>query len=91
MTQNEAVLDYMAKHGSITPREAMVELGIMRLAARIYDLETEGYVIGRENVKVPTRNGKLAKVCKYWVAAVPTWDDGQPDEAQEWHDYDPDC
>jgi hypothetical protein len=19
------------------------------------------------------------------------WDDGQPDEAQEWHDYDPDC
>lgn len=19
------------------------------------------------------------------------YDDGQPDEAQEWHDYDPDC
>ena len=19
------------------------------------------------------------------------WDDGQPDEAQEWHDFDPDC
>jgi len=20
-----------------------------------------------------------------------SWDDGQPDEAQEWHDFDPDC
>lgn len=21
----------------------------------------------------------------------PDWDDGQPDEDQEWHDFDPDC
>ena len=31
------------------------------------------------------------------VAGLPSWylhcteDDGQPDEAQEWYDYDPDC
>jgi hypothetical protein len=22
---------------------------------------------------------------------IDSWDDGQPDEAQEWHDFDPDC
>ena len=28
------------------------------------------------------------------VSGLPSWydeDDGQPDEAQEWHDFDPDC
>lgn len=45
MTQNEAVLIFMAKHGSITARDAVTELGIYRLAARIADLKELGYPI----------------------------------------------
>lgn len=40
------------------------------------------------------RKQKADSRCDYGLAAKYTgWpeDDGQPDEAQEWHDYDPDC
>lgn len=33
MTQEEKIIDYMERHGSITPLEAMEEFGIMRLGA----------------------------------------------------------
>ncbi len=42
MTQNEKVLAYIQKHGSITPREAFAEFDIMRLASRISDLKKLG-------------------------------------------------
>ena len=38
MTQCEKVLEYMKEFGSITPIEAMQDIGCMRLAARIADL-----------------------------------------------------
>lgn len=65
-TQTKKVLEWMRTVGPITPMEAMIELGIMRLSARIYDLEEQGYVIEREKISVPTRDGK-ATVCKYWI------------------------
>ena len=30
-------------------------------------------------------------ICESCVQEKEEEDDGQPDEAQEWHDYDPDC
>lgn len=39
-TQNSMVLQYLVRHGSITPKDAMA-FGVMRLAARILELETE--------------------------------------------------
>lgn len=44
-TQKEMVLAWLKTRGSITPLEAMKELGIMRLGARIFDLRAEGYPI----------------------------------------------
>ena len=38
MTQAQRVLRYMEDNGSITAAEAMEHLGVMRLAARIFDL-----------------------------------------------------
>lgn len=38
MTQNEQVLAYIERHGSIDPLRALNELGVMRLAARIANL-----------------------------------------------------
>ncbi len=69
MNHKELILEYMEKHGSITPLEAQRELGCMRLGARIWDLRHEGYEIIKESVKVPTRGGKWAVVARYRLAA----------------------
>lgn len=47
MSQNLMVLHHMETEGSITPKEAMDEYGIMRLGARIYDLKQAGYKVNR--------------------------------------------
>lgn len=40
--QTEKVLEYIKVHGSINPWQAMQELHIMRLGARIWDLKESG-------------------------------------------------
>ena len=67
MSQPEALLDWLLNHDSgITRLEAMRDLGIMNLWARIADLERAPYscVIDRERVTVPTRD-KPAHVVRY--------------------------
>lgn len=44
-TQRELVLEWLQKHGKITSLEAMMELGVGRLASRIWELKEEGYPI----------------------------------------------
>ena len=65
MTQTEKILDYMERHGSITPLEAMQELGIMRLGARIYDLKESGVKIITETVKGKNRDGEPTRYARY--------------------------
>lgn len=57
--QNDRLLEYMRKrHGmGVTQQEAIEDLGIYRLAARIADLKRMGYTISRKMRKVPTRDG----------------------------------
>lgn len=64
MTQKQTILKHLMDHGSITTREAMLEYGIYRLAARIPELEKDGYIIKHEMVSVPTRNGST-EVARY--------------------------
>ena len=64
-TQTEKVLCYLREHGSITPLEALDDLGIMRLGARIWDLQQEGHVINHELVDVTDRHGKSCRVASY--------------------------
>lgn len=49
-TQEQWIITYMKKYGSITSREAMYGYGIMRLASRICDLRKHGYSITSEKV-----------------------------------------
>lgn len=65
MTQTEQVLKYMEDFGSITPMEAMADLGIMRLASRIHDLGRMGYSIKREMVTGKNRYGNRIHYMKY--------------------------
>lgn len=41
MSQTEQLLRYLRRHRTITPLEALRELGIFRLAARIHNLRNE--------------------------------------------------
>lgn len=65
MTQNEMVLAYMRDNGSITPKEAMDELGCMRLGARIYELKRRGVGIRREMVRQANRYGRVVSFARY--------------------------
>lgn len=64
-TQTERVLDYIEQFGSITPLEAMRDLGVYRLSARIADLRGLGYPIRTRIVAVPTRYGTKSNVARY--------------------------
>jgi len=57
MTQKERVLWYLRRHDELTPAEAESDLGIGRLAARVYDLRKDGYTIETEERQVETRFG----------------------------------
>lgn len=68
VNQCEAVLSYIRRHGSITPLEALQELGVGRLAARINDLREQGHAIASDMVDVQTRAGQ-SRVARYTLTA----------------------
>ena len=65
MTQCQRIKQWLDDFGSITPLEAMHELGIMRLAARISDLEKDGVEIHHEMVKDKNRYGESVHYMRY--------------------------
>lgn len=65
MTQNEMLLDYLSKNGSITTYESFTELFITRLSARIYELKKKGYNFEEEWVIKKNRYGKTCSFKKY--------------------------
>lgn len=44
-TQRDRVLEWLYKHGELTTREAVIELGIMSLPKRIEELRNSGHAI----------------------------------------------
>lgn len=57
MTQNDQILAYMKRYGSINPYLALSEFGCFRLASRIHDLRSMGYDIETINVTRKLPNG----------------------------------
>lgn len=43
--QRNRILEYLQEHGSITPMDALRDIGCFRLSARIYDLKKLGWNI----------------------------------------------
>ena len=58
-TQCQKILAFIDEFGGITPSDAMMEIGCMRLAARINDLEKAGHRFIHEMV---TREGQYGTV-----------------------------
>ena len=64
-TQCNRVLDYMERHGGITPLEAIMELGVFRLASRISEMRKRGIDIVDEWVTVTNRFDETCRIKKY--------------------------
>lgn len=70
MSQQQQVLDYIERHGSITSREAMIELGVMRLASRVNDLRASGHKIITVMESNPNRYGVMTRYARYKLATA---------------------
>lgn len=68
MKQTQKVIDYMKEFGSITPVEAFMDLGIMRLGARIWDIEQLGIKIKHETEHSVNRYGEKVHYTRYSLA-----------------------
>lgn len=69
MTQKERIRKYLDDFGSITPLEAMADLGIMRLGARIWEMIRDGEPIVRETETSKNRYGQTTRYARYRRAA----------------------
>ena len=65
MTQCERVLKYIDDFGSISTREAMIDLGVYRLASRIHDLRRMGVDIIKETASSANRYGEITHFAVY--------------------------
>lgn len=63
--QKERILKYMNDFGSISPKEAMTDLGVMRLASRICDLKKDGVAIIKEMETSKNRYGEPTRYARY--------------------------
>jgi len=69
-TQNDRIIDYIKRFGSITQLEALQDLGVMRLASRISDLRSLGYPIISETEVVKNRFGEKCHIKRYKIGNV---------------------
>lgn len=68
-TQVERVLERLKK-APLTQMEALTELGVMRLGARILELREAGHEIETKTVEVPSRiSGETARIAQYRLTA----------------------
>ena len=68
ITQKQKILQFMKLHGSITPRDALIHCGCMRLGARIWELKNDGYAIKMELIRVRNADGSHSYVARYSLA-----------------------
>ena len=67
--QEQDIIAFIQKNGSITTIQAMYNLGCARLSARIFDMREKGIPLKREMISVENRKGKTCRVARYWIAA----------------------
>lgn len=64
-SQKQKVIQYILDFGSISTREAFLDLGIARLAARIYDLRKLGFKIASVMETGINRYGETVRYARY--------------------------
>lgn len=67
-TQADRIIDYINEFGSITPLQAFRDLGITRLAARVFEMKQDGVQFEQEWQTSKNRYGEEVRYMKYWLA-----------------------
>ncbi len=62
--QNKMLLEYLQANRSITALQAVQDLGITRLSARVYDLRSEGYDI---SMRMQAGRNRFGRAISYGV------------------------
>lgn len=70
MTQNERIVEYIKRFGSITTLDAFNDLGVTRLASRICDLSKMGYEFDKEFESAKNRYGESVSYVRYKLKEV---------------------
>lgn len=65
VTQASLIIEYLEEFGSITPLEAIRDIGCYRLSARISDIKDMGIPIKTDMVNVKNRRGKYNRIARY--------------------------
>ena len=65
ITQRELIVEYINEFGSITPLEAIRDLGVYRLASRISDMKKMDFPVISEWEEVPNRRGGKSRIKRY--------------------------
>ena len=65
MTQEERIIDYIRKFGSISPMEAFQDLGITKLATRVSEMSRKGVEFNKCLEKTRNRFGESVSYMRY--------------------------
>jgi hypothetical protein len=66
-SQENKILEYLKKHGSITPKDAYKEFDCMRLAAQIFNLKQQGINIQTTIEKSKNNHGRTVCYARYFL------------------------
>jgi len=65
MSQENRLLTYLKINKTITANQALSELGIARLAARVYRLKEKGFIIHTNIIEVENKYGETCRIAEY--------------------------
>jgi hypothetical protein len=70
-TQEQKIISYVERFGSITPLEAISDLSVYRLASRMSSLKGKGYTFKTETVHAVNRYGEPTHFARYSEIKAP--------------------
>lgn len=70
--QKDRIINYIREFGSISSREAFIDLGISRLGARIFELKQEGYKFKEKWESANNRYNEKTEYKRYYLQDIVT-------------------
>lgn len=67
MNQEQKIIDYVERFGSITTLDAFRDLAITRLSARIFNIKNMGYKVSRIREISKNRFGEDVNYSRYFI------------------------
>ena len=63
--QCQRVIDWLTSHDELTTLEAITEIGVLRLSARISELKDDGFLFGCRWKEITNRYGETCRIKAY--------------------------